>query len=187
MSFMSNFVIHVKSCHLCPIVYFMANHVIYVKPCHTRQIMSFMSNHVIHVKSSNNRVIHFNLCHACHILSFMLPFMTSFMFISVIICVIGGIFNKVEGLGRGGGVKKCFQAFAVGRNKKNGSCTFFLREKERERERKREHDFLYSFFQLEEKEGRKEKGVVVGQHHLLCILEEWNGLIFLYLSQQTIL
>jgi hypothetical protein len=57
MSFMSNHVIHVKSCHSSQIMPFMLNHVIHVvscnlvKSCHSCQIMSFMSNHVIHVKS----------------------------------------------------------------------------------------------------------------------------------------
>jgi hypothetical protein len=61
MSFMSNHVIHVKSCHSCQIMSFMSNHVIHVKSCHSCQIMSFMSNHANHVKS----------CHSCQIMSFM--------------------------------------------------------------------------------------------------------------------
>jgi hypothetical protein len=54
MSFISNYVIHFKSCH---VIYVKSCHVIYVKSCHSSQIMSFMSNHVIYVKS----------CHSCQI------------------------------------------------------------------------------------------------------------------------
>jgi hypothetical protein len=43
MSFMSNHVIHVKSCYLCQIMTFMSNHVMHVKSCHSCQIISFMS------------------------------------------------------------------------------------------------------------------------------------------------
>jgi hypothetical protein len=80
MSFMSNHVIHVKSCHSCHIISYISNHVIHVKSCHSCQIMSFMSNHVIHVKSCHscqiqsfmsNHVIHVKSCHSCQIMSFM--------------------------------------------------------------------------------------------------------------------
>jgi hypothetical protein len=80
MSFMSNHVIHVKSCHSCQIMSFMSNHVIHVKSCHSchsSQIMSFISNHVIHLKSSqimsfiSNHVMHLKSCHASQIMSFM--------------------------------------------------------------------------------------------------------------------
>jgi hypothetical protein len=54
MSFMSNHVIHVKSCHSFQILSFMSNHVIHVKSCHSCQIMSFMSNHAIHDFSRNS-------------------------------------------------------------------------------------------------------------------------------------
>jgi hypothetical protein len=56
MTFMSNYAIHVKSCHLFKIMPFVPNHDIHVN---SYQIMSFMSKHVIDVKS----------CHLCQILS----------------------------------------------------------------------------------------------------------------------
>jgi hypothetical protein len=100
MSFISNHVIHIKSCHSCQIMSFMSNYiiyVIYVKSCQSCQIMSFMSNHVIHVKS----------CHSCQIMSFMSnhgihvkscqPF--------VILAFSGQTFTKV---GREGRVKYVF-------------------------------------------------------------------------------
>jgi hypothetical protein len=43
MSFMSSYIIHVKSCHSCQIMSLISNHVIHVKSSHSCQIMSFMS------------------------------------------------------------------------------------------------------------------------------------------------
>jgi hypothetical protein len=108
LSFMSNHVIHVKSCHSCQIMSFMSNHVIHVKSC---QIMSFMSNHVIHVKSCHScQIMSFMSKHVIHVKSCQLCQVMSNHVIHVKSCH-SWLFQEFSKVGRGGegrGVKKVF-------------------------------------------------------------------------------
>jgi hypothetical protein len=61
---MSNYAIHVNSCHLRQIMPFVPNHAICAKSCHLYQIMPFVPNHVIHFN-------HAKSCHSGQIMSFM--------------------------------------------------------------------------------------------------------------------